>query len=50
MARRCRIEIEGGLYHLTTRGNNRGKIFPSEDDYLKMLALLAQKAKLPLYL
>src|SRR5713226_703579 len=46
-----RLEIEGGLYHIITRGNNRQLILGSDDDYLKMLLLLAQqKAKLPFYL
>ena len=48
MARKPRVEIEGGLYHVITRGNNRQMIFNSKDDYLKMLALLEhQKRKLP---
>lgn len=51
MARKPRVEIEGGLYHIISRGNNRQLIFGSDDDYLKMLLLLAQqKAKLPFYL
>jgi len=49
--RKPRIEIEGGLYHIITRGNNRQLIFGSDDDYLKMLVLLAErKAKLPFFL
>ncbi|HSB08939.1 MAG TPA: transposase [Blastocatellia bacterium] len=51
MARKPRIEIIGGLYHIITRGNNRRRIFGSENDYLKFLAFLAsQKAKRPFYL
>lgn len=51
MARKPRIEITGGLYHIITRGNNRRRIFASEDDYLKFLAFLeTQKAKRPFYL
>ena len=51
MARKPRIEITGGLYHIITRGNNRRRIFGSEDDYLKFLAFLeSQKAKRPFYL
>jgi putative transposase len=51
VARKPRVEIEGGLYHIITRGNNRQLIFGSDDDYLKMLLLLAQqKGKLPFYL
>ena len=51
MARKPRIEVEGGLYHVITRGNNRQHIFGQDEDYQKMLGLLAeQKAKLPFYL
>jgi REP element-mobilizing transposase RayT len=50
MARKPRVELQGGLYHIITRGNNRQLIFGSDDDYLKLLSLLAQqKAKLPFY-
>src|SRR6267143_3354875 len=50
VARKPRIEIAGGLYHLITRGNNRQRIFQSHDDHLKFLRLLErQKAKLPFY-
>ena len=46
-----RNEITGGLYHIITRGNNRRRIFRSQDDYLKFLAFLeSQKAKRPFYL
>lgn len=49
--RKPRLEIEGGLYQTITRGNNHQLIFGSQDDYLKLLLLLAhQKAKLPFYL
>src|SRR5262245_11195560 len=49
--RKPRVEIEGGLYHVITRGNNRQRIFGSDDDYLKLLALLgSQKTRLPFYL
>src|ERR1700752_4026815 len=51
MARRPRIEVEGGLYHVFTRGNNRKIIFNSDEDYDKFCSLLAiQKARLPFYL
>jgi REP element-mobilizing transposase RayT len=47
MPRKPRIEIGGGLYHVITRGNNRKKIFRSDDDYLKFTGLLhQQKSKL----
>jgi REP element-mobilizing transposase RayT len=51
MARRPRAEVEGGLYHIIARGNNRQNIFHSGDDFKKFLSLLAvQKAKLGFYL
>ena len=51
MARKARVELEGGLYHVITRGNNRQTIFKSDDDYQKSLLLLeVQKQKLPYFL
>ena len=51
MARKARIEVEGGLYHVITRGNNRQTIFKGDDDHQKFLALLeVQKNKLPYFL
>ena len=51
MARKTRAEVEGGLYHLITRGNNRRQIFDSPADYQKFLSLLAgQKLRLPFFL
>ncbi len=51
MPRKARAEVEGGLYHVITRGNNRRKIFNSAADYEKFLSLLAiQKIKLPFFL
>lgn len=51
MARKARAEVEGGLYHVITRGNDRRQIFHSSADYEKFLALLAaQKMKLPFFL
>ena len=51
MARRLRIEIEGGLYHLIARGNDRQAIFHSPEDHLKFLALLIkEKARSPFFL
>jgi len=44
MARRPRIEIEGGLYHVIARGNARQDIFHSREDQLKFISLL-EKAK-----
>src|SRR6266550_2449080 len=51
MARKARAEVEGGLYHVITRGNNRRPIFNADTDYEKFLSLLAiQKTKLPFLL
>ena len=51
MPRKTRAEVEGGLYHVITRGNNRRRIFNSADDFQKFLSLLAiQKIKLPFFL
>ena len=41
MARKARLEVEGGLYHVITRGNDRQDIFHDDEDYLKFLSLLA---------
>ena len=51
MARKPRIEVEGGLYHLITRGVDRRDIFHSPEDFQKFIAILSsQKTKLPFYL
>lgn len=51
MARRLRIEVEGGLYHIVTRGVARQDIFHDGDDYARFMMLLAtQKERLPFYL
>jgi REP element-mobilizing transposase RayT len=51
MPRKARAEVEGGLYHVITRGNNRRQIFDCAADYQKFLSLLsAQKTKLPFFL
>jgi len=51
MARRPRLEVEGGLYHLIVRGNNRQNIFHSPDDHNKFLSLLgAGKRQLRFYI
>ncbi len=43
MARKPRFEVEGGLYHVITRGNDRQDIFHSKDDHLKFLSLVASQ-------
>ena len=51
MARRPRVELEGGSYHFITRGNDRQNIFHSREDHLKFLSLIAkQKARSPFLL
>jgi putative transposase len=51
MARKPRIEIEGGLYHVIFRGNDRRAIFHSHEDHTKFLSLLtAAKERLPFFL
>lgn len=51
MARKARLEVEGGLYHVITRGNDRQDIFHSDEDFQKFLSLIAaQKEKAPFFL
>lgn len=42
MARPLRLEYEGAFYHVTSRGNERGKIFFTEADYGKFLDYLRE--------
>jgi len=42
MARPLRVEYEGALYHITSRGNAREEIFLTDSDRLEFLDLLAQ--------
>lgn len=42
MARQLRIEFEGAVYHVTSRGNERKNIFFSKTDYKKFLEYLAE--------
>jgi len=41
MARKPRIEFEGGFYHVIIRGNQRQKVFLEEKDFLKYLEFLS---------
>lgn len=41
MARKPRIEFEGALYHVITRGNQKQRIFKNKEDYAKYLEILA---------
>jgi REP element-mobilizing transposase RayT len=40
MARPLRIEYEGAVYHVTSRGNRRKSIFKDENDQRLFLAIL----------
>ena len=41
MARPIRVEYEGGLYHVTSRGNARQDVFLDSEDYQDFLRLLS---------
>jgi len=45
MARQLRIEYEGAFYHITSRGNERRKIFFSKTDYKKFKEYLSDAQK-----
>lgn len=46
MARKSRIQAEGLIYHVLSRGNNKQLIFKERSDYIYFLnALLARKEK-----
>ncbi|MBN2062329.1 MAG: transposase [Deltaproteobacteria bacterium] len=45
MARAIRIESEGAFYHITSRGNDRKRIFFSNTDYGKFIAYLEEGIK-----
>jgi REP element-mobilizing transposase RayT len=40
MARKPRIEFEGALYHVITRGNQKQRIFRGTEDYERYLKIL----------
>jgi len=44
MGRQIRIEFEGGVYHITARGNERKKIFFCPDDRSHFLSVLGKAA------
>ena len=41
MSRPLRIEYEGAIYHVTARGNERGRIFFTKKDYEKFREYIA---------
>ena len=45
MARALRIEYEGALYHVTSRGNERKRIFFAKSDYQKFKSYLEEAEK-----
>ncbi|MFC1841105.1 transposase [Thermodesulfobacteriota bacterium] len=45
MARALRIEYEGAFYHITSRGNDRKRIFYSKTDYSRFKSYLKEGAK-----
>ena len=42
MARPLRIEYKGAFYHVTSRGNERKKIYYAESDYEKFISILKE--------
>ena len=45
MARSLRIEYRGAFYHVTSRGNERKKIFFAKSDYCKFKTYLEEAAE-----
>ena len=45
MARALRIEYEGAFYHVTSRGNERKKIFFAKSDYRQFKSYLEEAAE-----
>jgi putative transposase len=46
MARKPRVLLAGGIYHVTCRGNERGSIFKDDRDRERLLARLAESQEL----
>jgi len=42
MPRKVRLEYEGAVYHVMSRGNKRGSIFESDDDRKVFLLTLGE--------
>jgi len=45
MTRQLRIEYEGAIYHVLSRGNSQDRIFEEEKDYLLFLETLKESAE-----
>ncbi len=42
MARPLRIEFPGAVYHVTSRGNERGMVYRDDDDRRRFLEILSR--------
>jgi REP element-mobilizing transposase RayT len=45
MARALRVQFEGAIYHVTSRGNERGDIFRTDRDRQRFLEILAESVE-----
>lgn len=45
MARPLRLEFPGAVWHVTSRGNNRGNIYLGEEDHLMFLSIFAEAVR-----
>jgi REP element-mobilizing transposase RayT len=45
MARPLRLEHPGAVWHITSRGNNRGDIYLSDEDHLMFLGIFAEAVR-----
>jgi REP element-mobilizing transposase RayT len=45
MARKPRVFIEGGIYHITCRENDRRNIFKGDEDRIRFLERLGESAQ-----
>jgi hypothetical protein len=45
MARPMRIEYPGAVYHITSRGNAKERIYLEDDDYVRFLDCLCSVVK-----
>jgi len=45
MARPLRLEHPGAVWHITSRGNNRGNIYLGDEDHLMFLGIFAEAVR-----
>jgi REP-associated tyrosine transposase len=45
MARKSRIHVPGGVYHVMIRGHGGGTVFYGDEDYSSLYLLLQEMAK-----